>query len=166
VSERCLNFLVGAVGAAALFAAPSTATAQSVGAAQSFAIVGGQSVTAAGTGTLINGDVGVSPGTSITGFPASATTVPPYATHNNDGAAQNAQAATLALYNSLVALGAGTSIADELSGQILGPGTYSIGAANIASTGNLTLSGAGTYIFKVASSLTAKGRGSKRGALK
>jgi uncharacterized repeat protein (TIGR01451 family) len=97
----------------------------------------------------------VSPGTSITGFPANATTVPPFATHVNDGAAQNAQAATLALYNALAALGPGTAIGNELSNQILGPGTYSIGAANIAATGNLTLSGAGVYIFKVSSSLVA-----------
>ncbi|MEX2273857.1 MAG: ice-binding family protein [Vicinamibacterales bacterium] len=141
----------------ALLASPTLAQAQSVGAAQSFAIIGGQSVTAAAgaTQSLINGDVGVSPGTSITGFPANATTVPPYSTHANDGAAVNAQAATLALYNSLVALGPGTAIGDELSNQILGPGTYSIGAANIAANGNLTLSGAGLYIFKVASSLVA-----------
>lgn len=151
--------LIAAAGVAlvAHLAAPSLLHAQTVGAAQSFAIIAGQSVTAAAgaTQSLINGDVGVSPGTSITGFPANATTVPPYATHANDAAAVNAQAATLALYNTLVALGPGTAIGDELSGQILGPGTYSIGAANLAATGNLTLSGAGTYIFKVASSLTA-----------
>jgi uncharacterized repeat protein (TIGR01451 family) len=146
-----------AVALVASLAAPAPLDAQTIGAAQSFAVLGGTSVTAAcgATQSLINGDVGVSPGTSITGFPACATTVPPFATHVNDGAAINAQAATLALYNELVALGAGTAIGNELGGQILGPGTYSIGAANIAATTNLTLSGAGTYIFKVASSLTA-----------
>ncbi len=149
-------FAVG-VAAGTLALTPTAAAAQSMGAAQSFAVVGGQSVTAAAgaTTTLINGDVGVAPGTSLTGFPANATTVPPFATHVNDGAAQDAQAATLALYNSLAALGPGTAIGNELSNQILGPGTYSIGAANIAATGNLTLSGAGVYIFKVASSLVA-----------
>jgi acetyltransferase-like isoleucine patch superfamily enzyme len=108
------NLTVAAgVAFAALVGGPSMVFAQTVGAAQSFAIVGGQSVTAAAgpTQSLINGDVGVSPGTSITGFPANATTVPPYATHVNDGAAINAQAATLSLYNSLVALGPGTAIA-------------------------------------------------------
>lgn len=148
---------LAAVAVAALVGLPAIAHAQTVGAAQTFAIVGGTSVTAAcgATQSLINGDVGVSPGTSITGFPACAATVPPFATHANDGAAIAAQAATLSLYNSLVALGPGTAIGNELGGQILGPGTYSIGAANIAATTNLTLSGAGVYIFKVASSLTA-----------
>ena len=135
----------------------SPASAQTVGAADSFAVLGGTSVTAAagGTQTLINGDVGVSPGTSITGFPANATTVPPFGVHSNDAAAIAAQSATQTLYNELVALGAGTAIGNELGGQVYGPGTYTIGAANIAATANLTLSGAGTYIFKVGSSLTA-----------
>jgi hypothetical protein len=155
MNRRGLSFVTG-VGCAALFCAPSMVRAQTA-APQSFAVVGGQSVTAAAgaTQSAINGDVGVSPGTSITGFPAFAATVPPFTTHSNDGAAQTAQAATLALYNSIVALGPGTAIAPELSGQVIGPGTYSIGAANLASLGTLTLSGSGTYIFKVASSLTA-----------
>jgi uncharacterized repeat protein (TIGR01451 family) len=156
MNRKSLTVAAG-VAFAALVGGPSMVLAQTVGAAQSFAIVGGQSVTAAAgpTQSLINGDVGVSPGTSITGFPANATTVPPYSTHANDAAAVSAQAATLSLYNSLVALGPGTAIGDELNGQILGPGTYSLGAANLAATGNLTLSGAGVYIFKMASSLTA-----------
>lgn len=152
------NFAAAAgVALAALVSAPSMALAQTVGAAQSFAVVGGQSVTAAcgATQTLITGDVGVAPGTSITGFPACAATVPPFSTHANDAAAIAAQAATLTLYNTLAAMGAGTPIGAELSGQVYGPGTYSIGAANLAANGNLTLSGAGLYVFKVASSLTA-----------
>ncbi|MDQ3172038.1 MAG: ice-binding family protein [Acidobacteriota bacterium] len=149
--------VVAVVGIASLLGGASTALAQSAGAAQSFAILGGQSVTAASgaTQTLINGDVGVSPGNSITGFPAFATTVPPYAVHNNDGAAIAAQSSATALYNSLAAMGAGTAIGNELGGQVYGPGTYSIGAANLAANTNLTLSGAGTYVFKVASSLVA-----------
>jgi len=151
------HMTLAAVAVAALVGLPAIAHAQTVGAAQSFAIVGGTSVTAAcgATLSLINGDVGVSPGTTITGFPACAAAVPPFGLHANDAAAIAAQAATLSLYNSLVALGPGTAIVDELGGRILGPGTYSIGAANIAATTNLTLSGAGLYIFKVASSLTA-----------
>lgn len=143
------------VGFAVLLCNPSPAWAQTVGAASSFAIVGGTTVTAAGTGSVINGDVGVSPGTSITGFPAQASTVPPFSTHSNDGAAINAQAATLGLYNFLAAVGGATPILAQLTGQNLGPGTYSIGAADLATSGTLTLTGAGIYIFQVASSLTA-----------
>lgn len=157
MKRNTLRLITGLTGLAVLLATPQAAAAQTVGAAQSFAIVGGQSVTAAAgaTQSLISGDVGVSPGTSITGFPANATTVPPFATHVNDGAAIAAQSATLALYNSLVAMAPGTPIGDELSGQVLGPGTYTLGAGNLAATGNLTLNGAGVYIFRMASSLTA-----------
>ena len=63
--------------------------------------MGGSGVTAAGTGTVITGDVGVSPGTSITGFPAGATVAPPFATHANDTAAIAAQSAVTSLYATL-----------------------------------------------------------------
>jgi hypothetical protein len=156
MNRRSLSFVAGVV-CAGVVCVPSLAAAQTIGAAQSFAVVGGQSVTAAAgaTQSAINGDVAVSPGTSITGFPAFAGTTPPYATHSNDLAAQNAQAATLALYNTIVALPAGTPILPALGGQSLGPGTYSVGAADLAGLSTLTLNGSGTYIFKVASSLTA-----------
>jgi hypothetical protein len=133
----------------------SPASAQSLGAAQSFAIVGGSAVTAGGTGSVIDGNVGVSPGTSITGFPAEATIVPPFSTHPNDAAAIMAQASTTALYTAL-GTGVATPIGAELAGANLGPGIYSFStAADLASGSTLTLSGAGTYIFRVGSALTA-----------
>ena len=111
-------------------------------------------MTAAGGGATINGDLGVSPGTSITGFPP-ATVVPPYAIHNNDGPAISAQAAAGTLFTFLQTAGPSTPIANQLNGQNLGPGVYSLGAADLAAGGTLTLNGAGVYIFQVASSLTA-----------
>jgi len=143
------------VGLMILLGAAAPASAQSPGAATSFAIVGGTAVSANGTGSIINGDVGVSPGTAITGFPAAANTVPPYSTHSNDGSAINAQASTLVLYNTLAAAGPATPILPALGGQVLGPGVYSTGAADLAGGGVLTLSGGGLYIFKIASTLTA-----------
>jgi type VI secretion system secreted protein VgrG len=144
---------------AAVVLLPATVLAQTppnVGAAQSFAVLGGSSVTAAGTGTVINGDVGVSPGTSITGFPAGATVLPPFATHVNDGPAIAAQTATGALYTDLATRGGSTPIIAELGGRVLTPGIYSFtSTANIASGTSLRLSGAGIYIFQVGSALTA-----------
>jgi type VI secretion system secreted protein VgrG len=138
---------------AALLCNPSPAWAQSLGSASSFAVLGGSAVTAAGSAT-ITGDVGVSPGTSITGFPP-ATVVSPFNIHNNDGAAIAAQSATGTLYTSLLS-GACTALgSDQLNGQNLGPGCHSGGALDLASTGTLTLSGSGTYIFRAASSLVA-----------
>ena len=139
---------------------PSVAMAQSLGAAQDFAIVAGSAVTAAvgATPSQIIGDVGVSPGSSITGFPPAlgAVVVPPYVLHPaNDAASVAAQAARGTLFTSLATIGgAATAIPDQLAGQNLGPGTYSLGAANLASGGILRLTGDGLYIFRVSSSLT------------
>jgi len=130
--------------------------AQTLGAAETFAIVGGSSVTAGGTGSVVNGDVGVSPGTSITGFPASATTVPPFTTHANDGAAMAAQASVTSLYTTLASAGPCTPLAMQLNGVTVGPGVHCFSStADLAATGTLTLNGAGIYIFQVGSSLTA-----------
>ncbi len=128
--------------------------AQVLGAAQSFAILGGSAVNANGVGSNVNGDVGVSPGASITGFPAAASITPPFATHITDVPANNARAATLTLYNFLAAIGGATAILPGLNGQVLNPGTYSTGAALLPVGGTLTLSGAGRYVIQIASSLT------------
>ncbi|MEK6192569.1 MAG: putative Ig domain-containing protein [Chloroflexota bacterium] len=147
---------VASVGLIALLCGASPALAQSLGSAQSFAVVGGTAVTAAGTGTVITGDVGVSPGTSITGFPAGATVVPPFGTHANDGAAIAAQSSVTSLYTTLAGTGGATATGPELGGLTLIPGTYSFtSTANIASGTTLRLSGAGNYIFKVGSAITA-----------
>src|SRR5579862_3437257 len=141
---------------AALLLVSGLAPAQSLGAAQSFAILGGSAVNANGAGSSVNGDVGVSPGSSITGFPAEANVVPPFSfAHSADGPANNARASTLTLYNFLAAAGGATPIISGLDGQNLGPGTYTIGAALLVAGGTLTLNGAGTYIFQVTSSLIA-----------
>jgi hypothetical protein len=153
--RRCWR-LVTSVGLAAFLCGASPASAQSVGAAQSFAVLGGTTVTAGGTGTVISGDVGVSPGTSITGFPASATVVPPFSTHSNDAAAIGAQSAATALYTTLATTGGATPLVAELGGTMRGPGVYSFtSTANIASGTTLTLSGSGIYIFQVGSAVTA-----------
>lgn len=160
IQMKRTSMLAAAIaGLAAFLCAAHPAFAQpapSVGSAQSFAVLGGTAVTAAGTGTVITGDVGVSPGTSITGFPAGATVVPPFATHANDGAAIAAQTSTTALYTTLAGMGGGTLLGPELGGVTLTPGVYSFSTtANIASGTVLTLTGGGTYIFKVGSALTA-----------
>ena len=152
------NFLQLALsGLAALLCTASPASAQPpLGSAQSFAVLGGTTVTAAGTGTVITGDVGVSPGTSITGFPAGATVAPPFSTHSNDSFAIAAQASVTSLYTTLAGMGGATPIAAELGGLTFNPGTYSFGStANIAAGTTLILSGAGTYIFQVGSAITA-----------
>jgi hypothetical protein len=123
--------------------------------AQSFAILGASTVTNAGP-TVINGDVGVSPGTAVTGFPPG--TVTGGAIHADDATAVAAQGDAHTAYSALIAEPCGTN----LSGQILGtspaattlsPGVYCFNAA-AQLTGTLTLSGNGVYVFQIGSTLT------------
>lgn len=144
-------------GFAALLLSAAPAHAQSVGAAASFAIVGGSAVAANGTGSVVDGDVGVSPGTSITGFPANASIVPPFTTHADpDGLAIAAQTSVTALYTTLAGAGPCTPLGMQLDTVSVGPGVYCFTTtADLAANGTFTLNGAGTYIFQVGSALTA-----------
>lgn len=156
---RNVRGLLSILGIAALLMISAPVLAQSLGAAQSFAILGGAGVQANGIGSIINGDVGVAPaaGSFITGIPASATVAPPFTNHGNDAFAIAARAATTTLYGALVAATpTGGALLSTLNGQSVVPGTYTIGAALLTNNASpFTLNGAGTYIFQVSSSLTA-----------
>ena len=130
-------------------------TAPRLGSARDFAVLGATTVTNTGP-TVITGDLGVSPGTTITGFPPG--TVTAGTIHAGDSAAAIAQAAAHTAYSELVAETCGT----DLSGLDLGtapgpttltPGVYCFtGAAQL--TGALTLNGSGIYIFQIATTFT------------
>jgi type VI secretion system secreted protein VgrG len=64
------------------------ATSVGLGTADSYVVLGGESVTNTGP-SVLGGDLGVSPGTSITGFPPG--TVVGGTTHTTDAHAQQAQ---------------------------------------------------------------------------
>jgi len=130
--------------------------AQSLGAASSFAVEGFAGVTAAGAaGTVVTGDVGSSPSASITGFPP-ALVAPPFGLHPNDAAAIAAQAADVALFTTLGNGACTDNLGAQMNGANIGPGIHCFSStADLAALGTMTLSGAGTYIFRVPTGLTA-----------
>lgn len=129
-----------------------------LGLASGFAILAGSTVTNTG-GTVVIGDLGLSPGSSVTGFfPIDAgpgNVVGDY--HITDTEAANAQLALTAAYNDAAGRAGGTPVAGNLGGQTLAPGIYkSVGSLEVSS-GNLTLDGGGDanafWIFQIATTL-------------
>lgn len=147
---------VACVVMATLLGSPSNGLAQSAGAASSFAVTGAAGVTAAGgAGTVITGDVGSAPSASITGFPP-ALVVAPFSVHANDAAAIAAQAAAVSLFTALGSAACTTTPGAQMAAASFGPGIHCFSStADLAAVSNMTLTGAGVYIFRVPSSLTA-----------
>lgn len=130
-------------------------TAPTLGTTSSYAVLAGSTVTNTGP-TSITGDVGVSPGSAITGFPPGV--VISGSTHSADAAALQAQSDLTAAYTTL----AGEQCNTDLTGQDLGGLTLTAGVYCFSSsaqlTGTLTLDAQGDpaaiFIFQVGSALT------------
>jgi len=140
------------------------ATTVDLGTASSFAILAGSAVTFTGPMNTVVGDVGVWPGTSITGAPANLSLTG--AIHNNDAVAQQAQSDVTTAYGA--AAGAATTTVlnttnNQLGGLTLVSGVYQFGHGDIANlVGTLTLDGQGAadalFIFQATSDfITASG---------
>jgi hypothetical protein len=133
--------------------AAAIGTAVPLGTAASYSVLGGQTVTNTGP-SVLNGDVGVSPGTAITGFPPG---VALGATHPADAHALQAQSDLTIAYNNAAGQAPDASIAGDLGGQTLAPGVYNA-SSSIGLTGTVTLDGEGdlnaVFIFQVGSTLT------------
>lgn len=143
----------------AFAAAPAVVQAAPVNLATAspFVVLGGQSVTNTGP-SVLNGALGVSPGTALSGFTFPA--VVNGATHENDAVAAQAQLDLTNAYN--VAAGQATSA--DLSGTNLGNMTLSPGAYRYTSsallTGPLTLDAQGDpnaqFVFMIGAELTTE----------
>ncbi|MEP7293183.1 MAG: ice-binding family protein [Chloroflexota bacterium] len=129
-------------------------TAPGLGTAASFAVLGGSTVTNTGP-TVVTGDLGVSPGSAITGFPPG---IVNGAIHTTDAVALQAQSDVTTAYNTL----AGQTPCTALTGQDLGGMTLIEGVycftASAQLTGTLTLNAQGNaaavFIFQIGSTLT------------
>ncbi len=133
--------------------AHTAVSSPSLGTAGYFAVLGSSTVTNTGA-TNITGDLGVSPGTAVTGFPPGTTTG---TIHGGDSIALQAQHDASVAYTNT----AGQPCTNNLTGQDLGgktltPGVYCF-ASSAFLTGQLTLDGQGNansvFIFQMGSTL-------------
>lgn len=143
----------------ALVAPVAQAAPVDLATASPFVVLGGTTVTNEGP-SVLNGDLGVSPGTALTGFGAPA--VVNGATHENDAVAAQAQLDLTNAYN--VAAGQPVAPANDLSGTDLGnrvltAGTYRYNAGALL-TGPLTLDAQGDpdaeFVFQIGAELTTE----------
>ncbi len=127
-----------------------------LGIADSFAVLAGSTVTNTGP-SIVHGDLGVWPGTAITGFPPGMVTSPGVM-HANDAVAMNAQNTLTTAYNFAAGEACGTNLTgQDLGGLTLTPGVYCFNSS-AQLTGILTLNALGDpnaiFVFQIGSTLT------------
>lgn len=126
-----------------------------LGAAANFAILAGSTVANTGP-TIINGDLGLSPGSAVTGFPPG---VVNGTQHVADTTADQAKLDLTVAYNDAAGRTvAPVSVAGNIGGLTLPPGLYKSTSSLEISSGDLTLDAQGdanaVFIFQIASTLT------------
>ena len=127
--------------AAAFWAIPvaDAATTINLATASSYAVLAGSTVTNTGS-SVIAGDIGLSPGTAITGFPPGKQSSG--VTHVADATALTAKSDLTAAYLVAASEVPFVTVSGNLGGQTLVAGIYK-SASSLSLTGTLTLNGAG-----------------------
>jgi hypothetical protein len=155
--KRCRRAGIALISCIACVAAPAAAQASLVNlaTAHDFVVLAGSTATNTGP-SVLNGGLGVSPGTALTGFGLPA--VVNGATHAADGVAAQAQLDLTTAYN----VAAGQPVTSDLTGIDLGNQVLKAGAYRFSSsaqlTGPLTLDAEGDanaqFVFMIGTSLT------------
>jgi Ice-binding-like/Bacterial Ig-like domain len=148
---------LAAVSAAA--AAPPAAeggpTFVDLGAAAPFSLLGGTGVANTGAGTVLAGDLGLSPGGVIAGFPPGTVSG---AIHDKDAAADAAQSATADAYADAAGQTSTTTFSGDQAGKTFHPGVHTDIAA-FTNTGTITLDADGdsssVFVFQVGAAFSS-----------
>jgi Ice-binding-like/Bacterial Ig-like domain len=127
-----------------------------LGAASTYAILAFNTVTNVNNpGTIVTGDLGISPGAALVGFPPGQVTG---SIHAGDAVAAAAKVALLTAYNDAAGRLGAAVLAGDLSGLTFAPGLYKNSTSVMLSAGNLTLDAQGdanaVFIFQMGSTLT------------
>ncbi len=163
VSRRCLSqaarkpfrvglLLLGSLSTLVFASSALGATASvGLGSAASFSVLAGSTVTNTGPTTMF-GDLGLSPGSSVTGAPDVLGQ-----THVDDAVAIGAKNALTTAYNDAASRPSNGSAGTDLAGQTFLPGVYTASSSLLLSSGNVTLNAQGdpnaVFVFQVASTL-------------
>jgi hypothetical protein len=119
-----------------------------------YAVLAGSTVTNSGP-TIVTSNLGLSPGSAVTGFPPGI--VKDGKIHVSDVSAAQAQLDLTIAYNNAAGRPHPTKVPADIGGMVIGPGLYRA-PVSLAITGNLTLDGQnklnGVFIFQVPSTLT------------
>ena len=126
-----------------------------LGSANAFAVLAGSTVTNTGP-TILNGDLGVSPGTAVAGFPPGTVNG---TIHAADPIAAQAKLDLTTAYDDAAGRSTGPiTVSGNLGGLTLAPGLYKSTSSLEISSGDLTLDAQGdaegVFIFQMASTLT------------
>jgi hypothetical protein len=137
-----------------LFASSALGANASVGlgSAASFSVLAGSTVTNTGPTTMF-GDLGLSPGSSVTGAPLVLGQ-----THVDDAVAIGAKNDLTTAYNDAASRPSNGSAGTELAGQTFLPGVRTASSSLLLSSGSVTLDAQGdpnaVFIFQIGSTLT------------
>lgn len=127
-----------------------------LGSTSTFALLAGSTVTNTGA-TTVNGDLGLSPGSSVGGFPPG---ILNGTLHNNDAAASQAKTDLTTAYNNALSRTCSdmVTLSGNIGGLTLTPGLYKSTSSLALSSGNLTFDAKGNasavFIIQIASALT------------
>ena len=131
-----------------------------LGSAANFDVVAASTITNTGPTTIAGADLGLSPGSAVTGFPPG-TLIAPAVMHVTDPTAAQGQLDLTVAYNYAAGLPGGASLPGDMSGLTFTPGLYKTSSTVMLSTGNVTLDAQGNanavFIFQIGSTLTTLG---------
>src|SRR5579864_6963325 len=143
-----LGLLSTLLFASSALGAPATV---GLGTAASFSVLGGSTVTNTGPTTMF-GDLGLSPGSSVTGAPHVLGQ-----THVDDAVAIGAKNSLTTAYNDAASRPTSGSAGTDLAGQTFSPGVRTASSSLLLSSGSVTLDAQGdanaVFIFQIGSTL-------------
>jgi Ice-binding-like len=144
--------VLGALSALIITSSAVAATATvDLGSANSFSVLAGSTVTNTGP-TSMFGDLGLSPGSSVTGAPHVLGAI-----HVDDAVSIGAKNDLTTAYNDAASRPTSGSAGTDLAGQVFTPGVRSASSSLLLSSGSVTLNAQGdpnaVFIFKIGSTL-------------